>query len=380
MLLCKAQRRARQIGRPRYTRAVTWLSRWNKRALAKPDGAAADPRARAEPDPSSQLPPAPRWRVVLDHLFPWASLAVSITGAVLMDHSESRGGLIAAAAAVSWLAFVVVALVHRPARLAAPAPTRMQRFLRFGSTFANQSLIHYSLLFSAPFYLEACAFTPPQCVFAACFAVAVVIASWDPWCARVLQSPLFGSLLLAFASFVGWNAALPMIGVPHRVSIWVSALAVGAGIPLVNVVQGVVGRQRAWSIIIGAGLPILLLLGAVAALPPAPLRVVDAKLGTGVNERQPTGVAARFANTQSELICWTAIRAPRGLKDALLHVWSRDGTVLQRVPVDVRGGRRAGFRTWSRLRMVHAEAGRYRCDVVTTLGQTLGGISAEVSR
>ena len=320
----------------------------------------------------------PRWRVVLDHLLPWVSLVVSITGAVLMDHSESRGGSIAIAAAVSWLAFVVVAVLHRPPRVADATPTRLQRFLRFGSTFANQSLIHYSLLFSAPFYLEACAFTLPQCAFLACFAVAVVIASWDPWCARVLQSPLFGSLLLAFASFVGWNAALPMLGVPHRISIWVSALVVGAGIPLVNVVQGVVGRQRTWSIAIGAALPILLLLGAVAALPPAPLRVVDAKLGTGVDLRQPTGVATRFANAPSELICWTAIRAPRGLKDALLHVWSRDGTVLQQVPVDVRGGRRAGFRTWSRLRILHAEPGRYRCDVITTLGQTLGGTSAEV--
>lgn len=318
--------------------------------------------------------------MVLDHLFPWASLAVSITGAVTMDHSESRGGLIAIAAAVSWLAFVVVALVHRPPRLVAPPPSRLRRFLRFGSTFANQSLIHYSLLFSAPFYLEACAFTLPQCVFAACFALAVVIASWDPWCARVLQSPLFGSLLLAFASFVGWNAALPMLGVPHRVSVWVSALAVGVGIPLVNVVQGVVGRQRAWSIAIGAALPILLLLGAVAALPPAPLRVVEAKLGTGVDERQPTGVATHFPDAPGELVCWTAIRAPRGLKDALLHVWSRDGTVLQRVPVDVRGGRRAGFRTWSRLRIVHAVPGRYRCDVITTLGQTLGGTSVEVGR
>jgi hypothetical protein len=317
---------------------------------------------------------------VLDRLFPWASLVVSVTGAALMDHSESRGGLIAIAAAVSWLAFVVVALLHRPTRFAAAPPTRWQRVLRFGSTFANQSLIHYSLLFSAPFYLEACAFTPLQCVFAAWFAVAIVIASWDPWCARVLLSPLFGSLLLAFASFVGWNAALPMLGVPHRVSVWVSALAVGVGIPIVNVVSGVVGPRRAWSIAIGVALPILLLLGGIAALPPAPLRVVQAKLGTSIAVREPVGVSKRFATVPAELVCWTAIRAPRGLKDALLHVWSRDGTVLSRVPVEVRGGRRAGFRTWSRQRLPAGAPGRYRCDVVTTLGQTLGGISADVGR
>ncbi|MDB4974681.1 MAG: hypothetical protein JWN48_3022 [Myxococcaceae bacterium] len=297
-----------------------------------------------------------------------------------MDHSESRGGMIAVAAAVSWLAFVVVALLHRPARFASAPPTRWQRTLQFASTFANQSLIHYSLLFSAPFYLEACAFTPLQCIFALWFALAIAIASWDPWCARVLTSPLFGSLLLAFASFVGWNAALPMLGVPHRVSVWASALAVGIGIPLVNVVSGVVGPRRAWSIAVGVALPVLLLLGGIAALPPAPLRVVEAKLGTSIVQREPVGVMSSFATVPPELVCWTAIRAPRGLKDALLHVWSRDGTVLSRVPVEVRGGRRAGFRTWSRQRLVGAHPGRYRCDVITTLGQTLGGISAQVGR
>ncbi|MDB4987179.1 MAG: hypothetical protein JWN04_2357 [Myxococcaceae bacterium] len=321
---------------------------------------------------------APRWRHLVDRLFPWASLVVSCTGAALMDHSEARGGMIAIAAAVSWLAFVLVAVLHRPARFAAPPPTRWQRFLRFGSTFANQSLLHYSLLFSAPFYFEACAFTPLQCVFVAWFVLAVAIASWDPWCARVLLSPLFGSLLLAFASFVGWNAALPMLGVPHRISVWISALFVGVGIPIVNLVSGVTGPRRAWSIAIGAALPILLLLGGIAALPPAPLRVVQAQLGTSIVERQAVGVSTRFRTVPSELVCWTAIRAPRGLKDALFHVWSRDGTVLSRVPVEVRGGRRAGFRTWSRQRLPNALAGHYRCDVVTALGQTLGGVSADV--
>jgi hypothetical protein len=342
---------------------------------SRPPAPAVDvPASPAAPDAT------PRWQVWLERAFPWASLIVSTAGAAAMDHSESRGPLIAIVAAVSWLAFVIVALLHRP-RVGERAPLgRMQRFVRFASTFANQSLIHYSLLFSAPFYLEACAFTPRQCVFAALFALAVVIASWDPWCARVLVRPLWGSLLLAFASFCGWNAALPMLGVPHRTSVWLSTLVVGVGIPLVNVVSGVTGPRRGWSIVVGLGLPILLVLGGVAAIPPAPLRVVSAKLGTGIAEREPTGVAFVFRDAPRELVCWTAIRAPRGLKDGLLHVWSRDGTQLRAVPVDVRGGRRAGFRTWSRQRVSPAESGRYRCDVITTLGQSLGGVSAEVGR
>ena len=233
-------------------------------------------------------------------------------------------------------------------------------------------------MFSAPFYLEACAFTPLQCVFAAIFLVAIVIASWDPWCARVLQNPLTGSLLLAFASFVGWNAALPMLGVPHRVAIWASIAVVAVGIPLLNVASGVTGPARAWSIVFGLSLPVLLLVGGVEAIPPAPLRVVDAKIGTGIESRQPVGVQARFESAPRELVCWTAVRAPRGLRDDLLHVWSLDGNVLRVVPVDVRGGRRAGFRTWSRQVVGRAAHGHYRCDVVTTLGQRLGGASVMI--
>ncbi len=318
----------------------------------------------------------PRWRLWLEHALPWISLLVSIVGVVMMDRSESKAVYIAIAAAISWFAFVIVALLHRP-REGDVGPGRITLFLRFSSTFANQSLIHYSLLFSAPFYVEACAFTPLQCVFLAVFAVAVVVASWDPWCAWVLMHPLLGSLLLAFASFVGWNAALPMIGVPHHVSIWVSALVVGLGIPLMNVLNHAARPWRKWSIVAGASVPVLLLLGGIAAVPPAPLRVMRAQIGTGVVNREPVGVADHFASAR-ELICFTAIRAPRGLKDDLMHVWTHDGTLIYALPVNVQGGRRAGFRTWSRARVSSSAPGRYRCDVITTLGQRLGGVAVDV--
>jgi hypothetical protein len=258
-----------------------------------------------------------------------------------------------------------------------PPPGRFTLFLRFGSTFANQSLIHYSLLFSAPFYLEACAFTPAQCVFIAVFALAVVIASWDPWCAWVLVHPLLGSLLLAFASFVGWNAALPMVGVPHHVSVWASSSVVALGIPLLNLISGAARQWRKWSLVAGASVPVLLILGGIAALPPAPLRVVRAQVGTGVTEREPVGVAGSFRDVK-ELVCFTAIRAPRGLKDGLMHVWTHEGSLLHAIPVEVRGGRHAGFRTWSRTHVSSSAPGRYRCEVITTLGQSLGGVSVDV--
>ncbi|HEX5659668.1 MAG TPA: hypothetical protein VFX59_20875, partial [Polyangiales bacterium] len=59
-------------------------------------------------------PELPRWRVWLEHLAPWGSLLISIAGVLMMDRSESKGVYIAIAAAVSWIAFVIVSLVHKP--------------------------------------------------------------------------------------------------------------------------------------------------------------------------------------------------------------------------------------------------------------------------
>ncbi|MFT3927292.1 MAG: DUF5924 family protein [Myxococcales bacterium] len=316
-----------------------------------------------------------RWARLLaasERAMPWVSLGTSIVSAVWMDRSEAQGPWVAAAAAGSWLVFVVLSFAHRlPSTPQAKPYGRLHKLLRFGSTAASQSLLQLPLFFSAPFYFQASVFTPLQCAFGALFVVALAISAWDPWCSRALLKPVFGPALLAFASFVGFNAALPMLGVPHRTAAWITAGVVGFAIPAVHIAGGALGRQRLSALLVGLSVPLLLAVGGISAVPPAPLRVMSSGIGTQVVDRTLIDPHAHFARSPGALVCFSAVRAPHGLKDRLFHVWSLNGTEFYRLELKVEGGRRAGFRTWSRASLPRAAEGIVQCSVETGLGQTM---------
>jgi hypothetical protein len=81
-----------------------------------------------------------------------------------------------------------------------------------------------------------------------------------------------------------------------------------------------------------------------------------------------------------KLVCLSAIFAPRGLSENLIHAWSRDGEPLSRITLSVRGGRKAGYRTWSTQPLPARGRGLYRCELLTQLGQTLGVSQVRVGK
>jgi len=115
---------------------------------------------------------------------------------------------------------------------------------------------------------------------------------------------------------------------------------------------------------------------AVGFVPAAPLALGTATFAVDVVEREPVGAATSFI-APATLWCHSAIRAPLGLHDQLLHVWRRDGHPVARVPLDIAGGARAGgFRTWSRVRQ--PGPGQWECRVETAIGQQIGAVRAVV--
>jgi Protein of unknown function (DUF2914) len=309
-----------------------------------------------------------RWFEVLS---PWGSLALSAWGALGMDRGEGEGAWVVGLSALSFVALSALALVnHAPAN--APRPHgRLAALLRFGALSGSQSLIQRSLLFSLPFYVQAAAFTAPQLLFLALFAVATAVSLWDPWSERLLLHPVGGAAQLAFASFVAWNAALPMLGVPHRLAIWGAAAAVALGVPLVLLLRHRQHPERLRIAAAGVLVPGLLALFGVQLLPAAPFKVVEMGIGTAVVERALVGASAQLPSDTRALYCLSAVFEPRGLHDALVHAWFHDGAELGRTELAVRGGRKRGFRTWSRRDLPAHAAGHYRCEVRTALGQTL---------
>jgi len=96
---------------------------------------------------------------------------------------------------------------------------------------------------------------------------------------------------------------------------------------------------------------------------------------------EPVPGAIRAADLHERgLVARTAIYAPAGLRQPVEHVWRHDGQVVNVVRLTpVRGGRREGFRTFSRKTAFPAAAvGRWRVDVTTESGQLIGRLRFRV--
>jgi len=96
-----------------------------------------------------------------------------------------------------------------------------------------------------------------------------------------------------------------------------------------------------------------------------------------IHESVPTATVEEWG----QLAAYTAVNAPGGLKQAIEHVWARNGVVIARIPLSpVSGGRADGFRTYSvTRRLTPPIAGRYTVDVVTASGQLIGRLRFAVT-
>jgi hypothetical protein len=116
--------------------------------------------------------------------------------------------------------------------------------------------------------------------------------------------------------------------------------------------------------------------GGARVVPPAPLRFVSGAIGTRIENRELLDPASELPTPPDQLVCATAIAAPRGLKDKLHHVWRQDGVLRSTHTLDIRGGRELGFRAWSYRR--NPGPGRWTCTVETESGQMLGRAAIRV--
>jgi hypothetical protein len=80
------------------------------------------------------------------------------------------------------------------------------------------------------------------------------------------------------------------------------------------------------------------------------------------------------------IVAFTAVYAPAGLHQPITHVWRREGRVVSVVKLSpIHGGRREGFRTFSRKTVPPADAeGRWSVDVITDSGQLIGRLRFRV--
>jgi hypothetical protein len=314
-------------------------------------------------------------------LLPWSSLVYGIWAAVSMDRRPERAWWVVSATLGSWLAMWLFLWGARldVERLGGRAAWVM-RAARFGARWTTQSALQMALFFSFPFYVRAAASLWGHAAFLAVLGVAAGVTLWDPWYGRILAHPTVGAVLQAFATCIGLNVVLPILGLGNDESLSLATLGTAAAVP-VTVWLGNTPNKR-----LRATLAALLVPGALSmsvirhSIPAAPMRLARAGIGTVMRGWELQDATTRFEVPPAQLVCFTSVWAPRGLKDALYHVWTKDGRVVDRVALIVRGGDASGFRTWSiKQQLGKRPGGTWTCTVETAAGQRLGSTRAEVA-
>lgn len=312
-------------------------------------------------------------------LLPWVSLAIGIVGALMMDRGPKRGAIVAIVAIVTWVVLLIVLWLGRlRARSEQEDPhAKLIAGAHMSTLLLTQSAIHLQVYFALPFYYKAWAGTVGHTVFLVLVTLAALASLWDPLTERLLTRTRWGVALPAFANFVVLAAVLPGLGLGNGVSLWLAAGAAGLALPMLVIADGLHGRSLAGALAVAISIalviPVGLAVGAARVVPAAPLQLISVEIGTRQVGRDVADPTDHFRSRPGRMMCATSIFAPLGLRDRLFHVWRKDGVVMDRIELEIRGGREDGFRTWSIKHNFgdHPE-GEWSCAVETESGQFLG--------
>jgi hypothetical protein len=197
--------------------------------------------------------------------------------------------------------------------------------------------------------------------------------------------PWISYIFFLISIFGSLNLALPLVGVPPALALllaaWMTVVALTPTLRQALAVPWLPGLGAA--ALIGVAVAALAWAGR-GWIPPVPLFIARATMtwdvGT-VESLEPNLGAIRAEDLrQRGLVAYTAIYAPGGLTQAVHHVWRREDKVVDVVRLSpVHGGRRGGFRTFSRKTAFPADpVGRWTVDVVTASDQLIGRLRFRV--
>ena len=252
--------------------------------------------------------------------------------------------------------------------------------------YVNQLVHQESLFFVIPFFFITTAWNSGQLVFTSLLIVAAFVSIIDPlyyhWLAprRWLYFSFHGITL-----FAALLTALPLIfHLPTSKSyLWALGIAAVLSSP---------GIARSFSESWWKRIPIMLLIIAgtfgvgLAArhwIPPASIWLTHVAITDQIDDvsRSPNKNLKVITTDQLHqgVYAYTAIHAPRGLRERIYHAWYQDGKEFDRIALDINGGNDDGYRSWSRKKNFPKDAaGHWRIQVETEARQVLGILRFQV--
>jgi len=246
--------------------------------------------------------------------------------------------------------------------------------------FVNQLVHQESLFFVIPFFVFTTAWNSGQLVFTSLLIAAAAVSIIDPLYYRWLAPKrwlyyLFHGITLFAVLFT----ALPIVFQLPTSKSYDWALLSALVITLPSLARSVPFQWKQYR---GAGLLLVLLVGAMGWwlrpwVPPASLRLTKVAITDRFDDdsRTPTRKLKVVQQQQMRagLYAFTAIRAPRGLHERIYHVWLHNGEEIDRIALDISGGREEGYRAWThKENFPESVAGKWKIRVVTSAGQLIG--------
>jgi len=323
---------------------------------------------------------ANRYRLLL----PVGSFALGLGSYFLVQRHAALAQWLTGLMLVGWVALLFEGLLCR--LLARWLGERVPQILvRYGA----QALHQETLFFVLPFFLATTTWLSMQAGFTVLLICCAIASAIDPIYYEIIAPRrwlFFGfHALTLFAALLTGGPIFLSLTTGDSIAIASVAMAICA-LPSFNDVIRASGWGR-WLLM--ALLSIALGLGAWQArywIPPATLTVqkmvITPTLNTSTRvpgKDQDTIPVSQLGNG---LYAFSAIKAPRGLHQGVLHVWTHDGQEVHRIALDIDGGlREGGYRSWSHVNHFGDNpVGEWRVAVITDDGQLIGAERFEVTR
>lgn len=302
----------------------------------------------------------------------------------LVNRQNRSAGIIAGVLLVSWLWLMLENLLTQKVakRFGLEIPPAL---LRYGTQLIHQE----SLFFVLPFFLMTTTWLSGQLLFTGLLGIAALISIIDPVYYRWLaERRLLYMSFHTLALFAVMLTALPVIFQQSTDETYQYAMGAAVVLAIPTLVRLVPEGQK-W-------LGMLRLFGMIVVLtttlwfarywvPPATVWLTNVHVTPELDgSRRIPGKGITSLNArdlhQRGLYAYTAIRAPRGLREQVFHVWVHEGKEIQRIELDIHGGRKEGYRTWThKTRFPTEVVGDWQVQVVTEAGQMIGVVRFEVT-
>lgn len=300
---------------------------------------------------------------------------------ILVDRQEGLASWVAILLLVSWLWLMFentfTQLFTRLFKREIPQP-----LLRYATQMIHQE----SLFFVLPFFFVTTTWNSGQLVFTGLLAGAGLVSIVDPLYYRWLAPRRWLFLALhTLTLFAALLTALPII--LHLTTSQSFKLALGIAMllsfPSLASSFPINHWRRAAMLVL-----VTLAVGGSGWLlrswvPPATLWMTEVAISTQLQDRTPGDDLKEVSANQLRgdgLYAYTAINAPRGLDERIYHVWKFNGNEVDRIALDIHGGRKEGYRAWTHKQNFPGDpVGRWQVQVLTEDGQVIGVLRFKVT-